>query len=206
MTMQKISSHPECILQAFPRRARVTRTEKGRHGEEALGIGSTGGLADGASGFRRDERQIVGHACRSAARQIQAEAQILEHRNLEPDEEVPSILRLMEMIENDRQGLEEMGMRIALGQQTEQRSHGLNAVNSRRCLHQTSSPKLDWFDAKLAQMFVEPCTPGGLHLVAGLEDRLQSPRSSASDDPQMPTTAGGHHFGDGGRLAKSLDT
>lgn len=89
--------------------------EERRQDQHFVRPGRTGGAADGAAGFRRDIDEIGTGAGRGAFGEIEAEAEIVQHSKLEAYEEFAGISRVVQVIEDDLQRIEEVRMRVTPG-------------------------------------------------------------------------------------------
>ena len=121
MSIQEIGCKPE----GFGQGLRIGRPvcaggEEIRQGKHLAGPGRARLPTHGPARFRRDIGQIVARTGRCTFLQIQSEAEIVQQRQLEANEQLAGRRRLLEMIENHIQRLEEMRMRIPFGQQTQQ--------------------------------------------------------------------------------------
>ena len=92
-------------------------------------------------------------------------------------------------------------MGIALGQQAGERRHRGERRQRRRILHDGGGKAFAQLDAEMAEIVGEPRLPGGVDVVAGLQDRPQLARAPAVHQAQMPAVPAREQLEHGAGLA-----
>ena len=92
-------------------------------------------------------------------------------------------------------------MGIALGQQAGQRRHGGQRRERGRVLHDLGGKALPQLDAEVAEVIGEPRLPGGVDVIADLQDGPQLARAPAVHQPQVPTVLAREQLEHGAGLA-----
>ena len=107
------------------------------------------------------------------ADEVEAEAEFVEERQLEPGEfgaEGECRLAIVERIDGKA---EQAVVRVALGQQAQVVAEQLAGIEPRAVGDQVGGAGVDQFDREGAQMLFEPGAPGELHGIAGLQGRRE---------------------------------
>src|SRR6185295_16594335 len=92
-------------------------------------------------------------------------------------------------------------MRVALRQEPQETSHGLDAVEPRGAVDQPGGARGGPLDRVVAEMLVQPGPPGGMHRIPRLQHRLHPPRAPAADEAEMAAVSRGHQLDDQAGLA-----
>ena len=77
-------------------------------------------------------------------------------------------------------------MRVALGQQAGQRRHGGQRGQRGRVVHDVGGEALPQLDAEMAEIVGKPRLPGGIDVIADLQDGPQLARAPAVHQPEVP--------------------
>ena len=92
-------------------------------------------------------------------------------------------------------------MRVALGNEAQERGHRGDAVERERRRDQPRRAHRLALDREDAEMLVEPRPPHRLDRVPGLQHRREALRAPAMDEPEMAPMRARHQLEDDGRLA-----
>ena len=94
--------------------------QKRGQSQHLAGIGRPCRTADSAAGFRRDIDKIVARPGRRAFGKVEAKTEIVQNGNLEADEQLAGVTRIVQVFKNDIEGFIKMRMRITLRQKPQQ--------------------------------------------------------------------------------------
>jgi hypothetical protein len=128
--------------------------------------------------------------------EIETEAQLVQHRDLEADEEFARLVRQIEAVQDDIRRFEEMRMRITLRQEPQQRRQSLDAIGGHGRFHEPGGAQRDRLDLEHAEMLVEASPPCQIDHIARLQHRLHAPRPAAAHQPEMTPMGLGHRLDD----------
>src|SRR6516162_7476532 len=92
-------------------------------------------------------------------------------------------------------------MRIALRQQPAQRGEMVEPVERVRRREERGGTQVGPLDDVIAEVLIEPGTPGCAHPVARLQDGLEPRAGAAADETEMAPVFARHQLGDGIGLA-----
>ena len=166
--------------------ARRAAAQECRQRQQAVLVGLAGLGRHGTARSRRDVDEVGGGAGGRAGRQVEAEAQLLQQHQLPAHDKRRPYLRLVEVAQHEQRHLVEVGMGIALGQQAGQRRHGGERRERGRVLHDVGGKALPQLDAEVAEVVGKPRLPGGIDVIADLQDGPQLARASAVHQPEVP--------------------
>ena len=140
-------------------------------------------------------------AGRGAILQIQAEAELGQHRELEPDQMRRGLAGVVEIIQRALQHLVDVFMRIALRQQPRQRGQMGHAIGRVRRRQHGGGAQPHSLDRIIAEMLVEPRPPHRAHAVAGLQQRPHPLTGPAAHQAEMAAVAARQELDNGGGFA-----
>ena len=174
MAQQEQSRELKTILQILVGpavRAAPALAQERRQPQQPVAPGFSGPPRHRAAGFRRDINQLSGLAGRGAGFQIEPEAELGQHGQLEFDEMRCGFADVVEVIQGAVQQLVDAFMRIALRQQPRQRGQMRHAIDRVRRGQHGGRAQPDALDRIIAEMLVEPRPPYRAHAIAGLQQR-----------------------------------
>ncbi len=175
--------------------------EERRKREQPVAPGFAGATRDRASRLRRDIDEIGGAAGDGTGLEIETEPEFGEQMQLEPGHQRRRRRRLAEPGDGVVEQVEHRRMGIALRQQPAQCGEMVEAVQSVRRRQERGGTQVDRFDDVIAEMLIEPGTPGCAHPVAGLQHRLEPRAGTAAHETEMAPVPERHQFDDGIGLA-----
>ena len=134
----------------------------------------------------------VGGAGGGAAREIEAEAELVEQRQLEAGERGAERAARSVGVERADGEAEQPVVRVALGQQAQVVAEELAGVEAGAVGDEVGGAGVDQLDDEGAEMLLEPGAPGELDGVAGLQRRRELRRAAAADEARgaapLPST------------------
>src|SRR5262245_13454333 len=204
--VEEEAAEPQPVPDVGRRRGLVAlAAEEARQRQQPVLPGLAGGAADGAAGLGRDIDELVGGAHGGAARQVEAIAELVEETELEADEDGRPDAVIAQRIEGDEERIMDARMRLALGQELEQRHQRGEAGEAQRIVHQRAGPERDGLEREAAEMILGAGPPARHHDIAGLEHRSHGARAAAAHQPRPAAAALRQHLGDGRGLAMGPD-
>ena len=130
MAGEEEAGQAECVLDRGAVGAQASPRLRNAGSASILSCQRRAGLArHRPARFRRDIDQIVARPVAAHSRQVEAEAELVEHQQLEAHDQLAGRRGIVEMLDDHGQRLVERAVRIALGQQPQMRGNRLQAVD-----------------------------------------------------------------------------
>src|SRR5262245_54628008 len=140
--------------------------------------------------------QVVRAAGRSAAGQIEPEAEFLEQRELEARKRHPRLQALTLEVEDAERETQQAVVRIALREQAQMLAEQLAGIEALPVGDQRRGTRLQQFEGEGAEVILEPRPPSELDRIPGLQGGRKFRRSAATYQPQVPSPAVDQDLGD----------
>ena len=187
VAVQKMPGEPKGRVEfgLVGKRGEVAALQKGGIAQQSLAPGLSRLARDRATGFRRDIGEILARAGQRAGAEIKAKAQRAQHRDLEPRQQRRRVIPGAEPIRDQPRHLMDFGVRIALGQQPQQRAEESHAVQGVSVFDQPRRARLQRLDEIGPKLAVEPRPPIGDNLIARLKHGAQRASLAAAHQAEV---------------------
>src|SRR5581483_1530592 len=175
-------------------------TEKRRQRQQLVAPRLSRLARHGAAGFRRDECEIASRLGCRATLKIESETEFSKKLQFETDDQRTGRGRILKMIDDCFERLENSLMRIALGKEPDQCGEMRDGVNRMRRREERSRAQVEPFDRVGAKMLVESRPPGRAHRISRLQDGPLARAEATAHQSEMAPVCARHHFEDRVRL------
>ncbi len=183
----------------------AARQQERRQSQKLVAVGLACGGGHGAPAVRRDVDQIVVDAGRGALREIETEAQLIQKRQFPAGEQRRPDARVIEVGQHEQRHLVEIGMGIALGQQTRERTQRREARKRCRIFHGGRRIAADQLDVDVAEVIGETRLPRDVDVIADLQHGPRAARAPAMHEAEVASVRAREHLHHGRGFAVGTD-
>lgn len=191
------------------RRGRCARflisVQESGQAQELVGPGAPGLARDRASALGRNVDQVLGRAGCGAAVEVEAEAELGEHAELEARHARAGKPHIAERIDEVIEHRVDLRMRVAFRQEAAQGGGVGETIERRRGIEEPRRSEIKPLHRKVAEMLVEPGPPGQADPIARLQHRAQPRARRPAHEAKVAAMLAGHRLENGASLPVALD-
>ncbi len=183
----------------------VSLTQKCRKAQHPVSPGFAGAARNRASGFWRYVDEVARASGCDAAFEIKSKAEFGQNLQFEAHHHRRTQPCVIEVPQDVIERIVQRSVRIALWQQSHQRSEMRDAIDGVRRREETCRAQGKAFNGVVTEMLVEPRPPCRAHGVARLQDRLEPRTEAAAHETEVAAMLARHQLEDAIRLPVTLD-